>query len=233
MPAEFIDDVQTPGTRLWQRSGSAGFGSAFAAVLFGLMTLAAAIFAGLLFASGALQGAGMVLVALAFVGVMGALTRYVWREYQGKRPTSIRLDANGITLHLPAGRSLIHAPPSCNATVAWPDVSAVEARLEVYRAQGFANMQRAYRLVRRTGEPIFLFEERAIDSGLEGPSMQALALEIAARAGVSLSDLGMVRGRGGILAAWFTAPAPWTAAPLSPAEAEREWNRVMLTATVT
>lgn len=229
MPAEFTDDTQRPGSRIWQRSGSAIIGGAVTAVLFALLTLGAKILAGLWFASGALQGVGMLLLVLAFIGVMSGLTRYIWRDMQGKRPTSIRLDAQGITLHLPAGRSLIHAPPRCKTTIAWQDVSAIETRLEVYRAQGMANMQRAYRLVRRTRAPIFLFEQRAIGTGLEGPSMQALATEIAERADVSLSDLGMVRGRGGILGAWFTAPAPWTAAPLSPSEVEREWNRVLLT----
>lgn len=229
MPAEFTDDVQRPGSRSWQLSGSAVLGLASTAVVFALLTLGAISIAGRLFASGALHGVEALLGALAFIGVMSGLTRYVWRDVQGNRETSIRLDANGITLLLPAGRSLIHAPPRFTETIAWQHASAIETRLEVYRAQKMAFMQRAYRLVRWNGEPIFLFEQRAIGTGLEGPSMQALASEIATRADVSLSDLGMARGRDGILGAWFTAPAPWTAAPLSPSEVEREWNRVLLT----
>jgi hypothetical protein len=234
MPAQFSDDPATPGARIWQRSGAGALGAGFAAVLLALITLGGLLTVGILFGTGMLHGATEtmwgVILGLAFIVTMAALTLLCWRDMQGKRSASIRVSADGLSLHLRAGRSLIHHAPACDATIAWPDVSAIEMRLEAYRAQGMANMQRAYRLTRRSGAPIFLFEERALDTGLESESMHDIATEIATRANVALTDLGMVQGRGGLLAAWFTRPAPWTAASLTPQQQSRHWGRVARTA---
>ena len=72
MPAEFTDDVQRPGSRSWQLSGSAVRGLASTAVLFALLTLGAIIIAGRLFASGALHGVEALLGALALITPMNA-----------------------------------------------------------------------------------------------------------------------------------------------------------------
>jgi hypothetical protein len=234
MNTAFSDDPHTPGARIWSRSGWAAVGSGIVFALFIVMLLGTLTLTRLMFSSGMLHGMGERVVGTIgcaiFFLAMAALARLVWRDMLGKRSASIRLGTHGITLHLRAGRSLIHPTPSCDETVVWRDVKAIETRLEAYGAQGGTNMQRAYRLTRRDAAPIFLFEERALGSTLESASMHAMATELAQRAELPLTDLGMVRGRGGLLGAWFTAPAPWDAASLTEPEQSRQWHRVALTA---
>lgn len=169
------------------------------------------------------------LFLLAVTGCMAALTVYVWRDMRGKLGGLIVLDRSSLTLRLPGGRSLIHNPPRCRETVSFSDVEAVETRLEAYGAQGMGMMQRAYCLKRRSGPPIFLFEERALGTRLTDRSLHEVAAEIASRTGVPLDDLGMVQGRGGILGAWFTKAPDWSAASLLAAKQSRLWWRVALT----
>jgi hypothetical protein len=113
-------------------------------------------------------------------------------------------DADAVTLDLPSGRSLIHRPPSQHLTVPYGDIAAVETRLEAYGTLGMEMMQRAYVLRRKSGALIFLFEDRALATGMRSSFFPEVAAELAARAGIALSDLGMVEGRGGFLGVWGT-----------------------------
>jgi hypothetical protein len=64
---------------------------------------------------------------------------------------------------------------------------------------GIAQMQRAYALRRKSGDLIFLFEDRALATLLKTSLFGDIATNLAARAGVPLRDLGMVEGSGGFL----------------------------------
>lgn len=143
----------------------------------------------------------------------------------------IRLSTTGLALHLPAGRSLIHNPPGCHETVPWTDIAAIETRLEAYVSQGLTNLQRVYRLIRRSGDPIFLFEERGLETAIASPPMDALANEIARRAKLKVTDRGMVQGRGGILGAWLASPPSWSAQPLPATHRAALHRSVAFTAT--
>ena len=227
MPQTFQDDPTLPGRRVWRRSHGAAWGSGLAAVFLGLVTL---------FMLGAdalvarMPGGLLVsLFMLALVAFMAALTAYVWRDMRGKLGGLIILDNTSLTLRLPAGRSLIHDPPSCREIIPFSDLEAVETRVEFYGAQGMGMMQRVWRLRRRNGAPVFLFEDRALGTALAINSMEPVAVEIAHRAGVPLNDLGAAKGWGGFLGAWFARAPDWPAAALTAAQEAALWRRVYIT----
>ena len=60
-------------------------------------------------------------------------------------------------------------------------------------------MQRAYVLRRKNGELIFLFEERALATGMASTMFADIVTDLAARAGISIRELGTVEGKGGLL----------------------------------
>ena len=93
-------------------------------------------------------------------------------------------------------------------------------------------MQRAYVLSRKHGDPIFLFEDRALGTPLETPMVARIAAAIVERAHVPLRDLGMVEGRGGVLAVWGTHAPHWAAPSLPLAQQLRIWRHVATTGTL-
>lgn len=160
---------------------------------------------------------------------VAALTGYVFRDLSGKWGLRVVLDADAATLDLPAGRSLIHRPPSQHLTVPYADIASVETRLEAYGSLGMEMMQRAYVLRRKSGEPIFLFEDRALATGMRSSFFADVAAELAARAGVALQDLGMVEGGGGLLGVWGTHAVDWGAPSLPLARQLRLWRHAAST----
>jgi hypothetical protein len=128
------------------------------------------------------------------------------------------LDADAVTLDLPAGRSLIHRPLAQHLTIPYADIAAVESRLEGFRSFGMESMQRAYVLRRKDNELIFPFEDRAVGTAMESSLFGGIAAELAGRAGGAVHDLGMVAGKGGVLGVWGAHAPDWAAPPLSTAE---------------
>ena len=169
------------------------------------------------------------LVFAAAACLMAALTDYVWRDFAGKWRLHVVLDADAVTLDLPAGRSLIHRPPTQHLTIPYDDIAAVESRLEGYRTFGMENMQRAYVLRRKDNELIFLFEDRALGTAMESSLFSGIAAELAARAGGTVHDIGMVAGQGGVLGVWGTHAPDWAAPPLSAAERRTHLRRAAMT----
>jgi hypothetical protein len=154
-------------------------------------------------------------LALA-TAVLAVLTHYVARDLQGKWSLRVVLGADAVTLSLPKNRSLVHATPPQTITMPYGEIAAIETRLEAYPTLGMVNMQQPYVLRRKTGDTVFLFEDRAIGTGLKRSYFGALANEIAARAKVEVRDLGMSEGGGGVLGVVRTHEADW-AAPALPA----------------
>jgi hypothetical protein len=227
----FVADPATSARRVWRRSSGPALASGVTAILIGILALGLFGVSALVFRMpGGQQVTGFMLVLVAFTG---ALAAHVWRDMRGKRGGSIILDRHTLTLQLSRGRSLIHDPPACRETIDLADIKAVETRLECYGAQGLGMVQRAYRLVRRDGASIFLFEERALASALQDPSLRPVAQAIAEAAGVPLNDLGMVAGRGGFLGVWFARPPCWSATPMNSGMQSDFRRRVYLTGAVT
>jgi hypothetical protein len=212
---QFQDDPSAPGRRVWRRPRGPAIQSGVGVAILGMVTLVIASIP-------LLAGVGSMTLPMALCLALlmlfsAAITLYCWRDMRGKRGGVIVLDATGIILDLPGGRSLVHKPPACRETVPYADVVALETRLEAYPSLGLTMMQRAYRLTRHSGAAIFLFEERAL-SARSTASCEALAAEIARRAGAPLKDLGVVLGGGGILGAWFVRVPDWSAGSVTPGE---------------
>jgi hypothetical protein len=165
-------------------------------------------------------------------GFMAALTDYVWRDLRGIWGMHIVLDVDKATLDLPTGRSLIHRPPELHLTIPYSQIASIETRLEGYGSIGLENIQRAYVLRRRSGELIYLFEERAVGTSMESSDFSGIAAELAERAGVDIRELGMVEGKGGVLAVWGTSSPDWSAPSISLARQARLRRRAVITGAV-
>jgi hypothetical protein len=198
--------------------------------LFGVIALAVVTcimiaFAALAFAT---QWAfGLFMTACA--GFIGALAGYVWRDLAGKWGLRIVLDADAVTLDLPAGRSLIHRPPAEHLTIPYSDIDAVDARFEAYGSLGMAMMQRAYVLHRKSGGLVFLFEDRAQATTMQTSLFADIVADLMARAGVPLRELGTVEGKGGLLGVWGTSAPDWAAPALPRERAARLWRHAAST----
>ncbi len=164
--------------------------------------------------------------------LMAALTGYVGRDLGAKLGLRVAFGGDAVTLDLPGGRSLIHRPTTQHVTIPYSDIAGIETRLEAYESLGMAIMQRAYVLIRKSGESIFLFEDRALGTALESSDFAKVAAELAARAGVTIHDLGMVEGKGGVLAVWGTHAADWSAPSLPLAQQLRLWRHAAVTGTL-
>ena len=173
---------------------------------------------------------GLFMAAIA--GFIGALTGYVWRDLRGKLGLRVVLGADAVTLDLPSGRSLIHRPPAQHLTVPYADIAAIESRYEAYGSLGMEMMQRAYVLRRKTGDLIFLFEERALATGMASTMFADIVADLAARAGVTVRDLGTVEGKGGFLGVWGTHAPDWAAPALPYARQLRLWRHAASTGTL-
>ena len=187
---------------------------------------------GIMFASAALgftMNWGLGLFMLGGAGLMAALTIYVLRDLNGKWGLRIVLDADAATLALPSGRSLIHRPPAQYITVPYADIQAIETRLEAYGSLRMEIMQRAYVLHRKSGELVFLFEERALATAIASSMFGDIATDLAKRASVKLNDLGMAEGQGGLLCVWGAHAPDWAAPALSPKRQGQLWARASMT----
>jgi hypothetical protein len=171
-------------------------------------------------------------IVAAVASFMAGLTGYVLRDLRGKWGLRVQLLPDRMVLDLPAGRSLIHRPVAQHLTIPYTDIDAIETRLEAYPSLGMEIMQRAYVLSGKHGERVFLFEDRALGSRLETPIYSNIATAITERARVPLRDLGMVEGRGGLLAVWGTSAPDWAAPSLPLAQQLHIWRHVVATGTL-
>ena len=204
----------TPGRRDFRIPLGPRLFSLFGVVMLGGVTGFFAVFAILLVR----MNVGLSLFFAAAACLMGVLTEYLWRDFAGKWRLHVVLDADAVTLDLPAGRSLIHRPLAQHLTIPYVDIAAVESRLEGFRSFGMESMQRAYVLRRMDNELIFLFEDRAVGTAMASSLFGGIATELAGRAGGTVHDLGMVAGKGGVLGVWGAHAPDWAAPPLSTAE---------------
>lgn len=169
------------------------------------------------------------LFMIACAGFIGALTGYTWRDLRGKWGLRVVLDADAVTLDLPAGRSLIHRPPPQHLIVPYADIAAIDARFEAYGSLGMEMMQRAYVLRRKSGELIFLFEERALGTRMASSMFADVVADLVARAGVTLHELGTVEGKGGLLGVWGPHAPSWAAPTLPRERAMQLWGHAAST----
>jgi hypothetical protein len=194
-------------------------------ILLGVVSLAMTVLAATVFRTH--WALGLFILTTAFF--MGALTGYVWRDLAGKWNLRVMLERDAVILHLPANRSLIHRPQAQHLVIPYGDIAAIETRLEAYRSFGFALLQRPYVLLRRGGELIFLLEDRALATGMRSTMAAEMVTALAARAHCPVRDLGMVEGKGGVLAVWGTHPPDRSTPSLPLAQQMRLWGRAAAT----
>lgn len=205
---------------------SARYLSLFAFVFIGLITLLALGFAAALIFSGE-WGFGAFIAALGIF--MGALDGYVLRDLLGRWDLRAELFKDRVVLNLPAERSLIHRPPGQRLTIPYNDIEAIETRLEAYPSFLMETLQCPYVLVLKQGNPIFLFEDRALATPMQTTMYGQIAAAIAEHAHVPIRDLGMVEGKGGFLAVWGTHAPDWAAPSLPLAQRMRILRHVAWT----
>lgn len=216
-----------PGTgeKIFRVSGGVRWLSLLGTGLLGVMSIAFAVLTALMWR----HGLGLTLEFAVLTALIGGLAGYVGRDLEGKWRLRFAFGPEAVTADLPKGRSAIHRPPRQHLVIPYREIAAIETRLEAYRSFGMAMMQKPYVLRWRSGAMTFLFEERALGSGLESREFANVAAELQARSHAPLSDLGMVEGRGGILGVWGASAADWSAPSLAPSQQARLWKRAVLT----
>ena len=216
-----------PGTgeKIFRVSAGVRWLSLLATGLLGLMSIAFAVLTALMWR----EGLALVIEFALITAVIGGLAGYVGRDLDGKWRLRFVFGPEAVTADLPKGRSAIHRPPRQHLVIPYREIAAIETRLEAYRSFGMAMMQKPYVLRWRSGATTFLFEQRALGSGLASSEFANVAAELQARSAAPLSDLGMVEGRAGILGVWGARPADWSAPSLTAAQQARLWKRVVLT----
>ena len=172
---------------------------------------------------------GLGLFMLGCTAAIGWLVAYVWRDAATKWGMHVAFDAARALFHLPAARGLTRHLPNFSATVEYAAMAAVETRLEAYRSMGMAAMQRAYALRLKSGELIFLGEDRGLGSSVAQVGVGVLAAELARRAAIGITDLGMAEGKGGVLMVAGAAAPGWDSPTLPGAAQARLWRSVIWT----
>jgi len=219
-------EATADGKTVLRRSAGGWLGGLFAAVLIGVLTIGFVLGAGILIFEG-MYSLGLVLLALSLWTL--SLLIYVWRDFRAKQSWLIEIEAGELLLNLPAGRSLMGDTPRETCKLEVSDISAIETRLESYRAFGLANMQRSYGLRLKSGKLIVLGEDRALATELADQTVGRMIDVIALRTGLPLRDLGMVEGKGGFLGVLFTSVPGWDTPGMSVRQQAGSWNRAELT----
>jgi hypothetical protein len=158
-----------------------------------------------------------------------ALARLVWRNSRGFWRGWMTADDEGLAFHLPRDRSLIHRPPVADGHYAWTAIDRLESRLEAYRSQFMAQVQRTFWLIPQAGERLLLFEDRALATPYAILRGEAAFEKLAAMGKVPIVEAEMVEGRGGLMGAWFTAPPGKNVAALDETRQEKMWRRTIAT----
>jgi hypothetical protein len=169
-------------------------------------------------------------IVLLVIGVYcAALARLVWRNARGFWKGWMTADAEGIAFHLPRDRSLMHRPLAADGHYAWSAIERLESRLEAYRSQLMAQVQRTYWLVPQAGERLLLFEDRALATPYAILRGEKAFEKLAAMDRVPVVEAEMVEGRGGLLGAWFTTAPGKTAPAMDESAARAVWQRAVST----
>lgn len=170
---------------------------------------------------------GLFLVAVA--GFIGVLFLNVLRDTRSKLGWRMGIGADILELDLPGGRSLIHRLDPVRARLSYDEIEAVETRLEAYPSFGMVNMHRAYALKLKSGDLIMLGEDRTLNTGLASATLSRAVQEILQHRELEVRDLGMARGRGGLLCVLFASPPPWDAPSLDDDRQAALWRRAGMT----
>lgn len=169
------------------------------------------------------------IVLLVLALYCAALGRLIWRNARGFWKGWMTADDAGVAFHLPRDRSLIHRPPALDGQYQWGAIERLESRLEGYKSQLMAMVQRTYWLVPRMGERLLLFEDRALATPYAILRGEKAFEKLAALGKVPVVEAEMVEGRGGLMGAWFTTAPGKNAVALDETGREKIWRRTIAT----
>lgn len=173
--------------------------------------------------------AGLGLFMAMFAAIVIGLSLFVLRDASARRHWCITVEPEELVLDLPRQRSIICPLKSVHARLPFDRIEAIEARFEAYRSFGMVNMQRSYALKLRDDDVIVLGEDRARGTGMSTDILADAADLIARRGGLEIRDLGMAKGRGGVLSLLFSAPPRRDAPTLSDVEQSALWRGAQMT----
>lgn len=162
------------------------------------------------------EGNSTGLVLMAFALPMIWLTLYVYREAAARSFARIRFDQETLHLRLPARRSFVHDAKR-DTSLPLSSIAAIEHRLESFRGSAGLVLQHAYSILLKDGGRILLGADRA----MLAPFYAEAADAIAAKAGLTIRELGVVEANAGFLLLGGQSAPPWDSAPLPAPEAER------------
>jgi hypothetical protein len=158
---------------------------------------------------------------LAIAAVMVALTALVAKEAVARWRLRATVFGGRLTATLPRRRGFIDQP-RVTADVNIGDYDRIETRVENFTGLGVTTAQRAYSLVKTTGERL----ELGADREFVRPFFKNVIDALVSRTGINVVDLGVVDGNSGFLLVAGQSVPPWSAPSLSDAEiAVREKRR--------
>lgn len=137
-----------------------------------------------------------------------SLAVYVLRDLRAKLGWRVEVGDASALVSLPAGRSLYHRPRAFHGAVDYLDLSHVECRPELYAQLGTESRIDTWWLVPKTGEALFLAEDRTTDPRYDIRTTFAgeAATAIAKAAGVKVKRRQEAEGHAGILGVWGVRP---------------------------
>ncbi|MBK6286873.1 MAG: hypothetical protein KA739_05575 [Pseudomonadales bacterium] len=173
-------------------------------------------------------------VVLGIVGYMCAavmviLFLYVLRDMRSVWGWQVHLEDDKLDLRLPAGRSLSHHVDRYCGRIPAIQMESIETRLESYGRFLASNMHRSYALRLRSGDAIFLGEDRALGTAYEMSTLGSHVSEIMRHYDLPLHDLGMAEGKAGILQVLFSSPPAQDAPNLDDRSQSKLWRRAVTT----
>lgn len=188
-----------------------------AALFIGALALFHIVVAIISFSMNFFLGAFMATIAAA----MALLTALVAKEAVARWRLRATVFGGRLTASLPRRRGFIDQP-RVNADVDVGDYDRVETRVETFTSLGVTTAQRAYSLVKSTGERLDLGADREFVR----PFFKNVIGALVSRTGIEVVDLGVVDGNPGFLLVAGPSVPDWSAPSLPDAEiAVRESRR--------
>lgn len=125
----------------------------------------------------------MTMVVVLLLGLVLVMI-VTWRRRTELRRNAITLGKGWLALRPASETGLLPSHADARLTVPYASVTAIESR----SVRHWFHANRVFRLLRRDGPPLFLFEDRGMDTYWEPPSLTPVAAAIALQAGVPFEE---------------------------------------------
>ena len=126
------------------------------------------------------------ILTVAFIWAFSFIVMHMISAMRSK----IEIDDNHISLVAPTWRGPTPAPPYKNEKLSFAEIDGVDTRGEIYRAAGIRTMMRSYSV--RIGDKTVVLGYMKDNESDPAFPLDDIAKEIAARANVPISNLGLI-----------------------------------------